>query len=407
MNTNYTPHVDGFDGLDGLDGSNEGPVTILDKYRDHFEKYILTASDEDYEVIALWALHTFLMEINISTPRLLITSPVPGSGKTTLLDHLNRLTANPLQAANATNAALSRAVDASMRTVLLDEADRTLDPKSPGTKELIQTINSGYKRGGHRLIASERKGNGEEPEPLELSTYGPVAMAGNNPLLPEDTLTRIIPITMLPDLDGVTAETYWDDELEQETAKLKAEAERWAAGVLQKKPSPPKVPAEVKNRFKEVWMPLKRVAAAANSPSWCQRVDELALKHIEEVKRDQEEGMRHMPPHRLLMKHVYELLPENQPFIPTGKLISELISAEPDTWGEGNRIGSKLTPQRLGRMLGQYKIRPGKLNDTRGYFRQDFLRAWKAEGLIRKPSKPSEPSKPSSTAEDEALFEIE
>ena len=91
----------------------------------------------------------------------------------------------------------------------------------------------------------------------------------------------------------------------------------------------------------------------------------------------------------------------NQPFIPTGKLISELVRAEPDAWGEGNRIGFKLNPQRLGRMLEQYKIRPGKLNDIRGYFRQDFLRAWKAEGLM---SKPSKPSKPSTMAEDEALF---
>ena len=60
---------------------------------------------------ALWVLHTYLLDVIYITPRVAITSPEKGCGKTTLLDVLAHLVWRPLPAANATAAALFRAVE--------------------------------------------------------------------------------------------------------------------------------------------------------------------------------------------------------------------------------------------------------------------------------------------------------
>jgi hypothetical protein len=43
-----------------------------------------------------------------------------------------------------------------------------------------------------------------------MSTYAPVAMAGNSPRLPDDTRSRAIRIPLLPDLDGTVEESDWE-----------------------------------------------------------------------------------------------------------------------------------------------------------------------------------------------------
>jgi hypothetical protein len=47
--------------------------------------------------VALWALHTFVYDQFMITPRLPLLSPVRGCGKSTVHDILNQLTFNPLK----------------------------------------------------------------------------------------------------------------------------------------------------------------------------------------------------------------------------------------------------------------------------------------------------------------------
>lgn len=49
-------------------------------------------------------------------------------------------------------ALLTRMLDAGMRTVLIDEADHSLNPEKEGVAELLGVLNSGYKRGGTRPV---------------------------------------------------------------------------------------------------------------------------------------------------------------------------------------------------------------------------------------------------------------
>jgi hypothetical protein len=77
-----------------------------------------------------------------------------------------------------------------------------LNPKRPGVEDLLAVLNSGYKLWGMRIANTPKKGGGWEFE--ELPTFSPVAIAGNSPLLPDDTRSRCIVIRLLPDIDGKT-----------------------------------------------------------------------------------------------------------------------------------------------------------------------------------------------------------
>jgi len=183
-------------------------ATPLDAVRDHLGTYISTMRDSDLDLLALWSAHTHLVMETYTTPRLMIDSPVPGSGKTTVLEHLERLCHHPVQMASLSSPALlTRMLDAGMRTILIDEADRSLSPDLPATAELLAILNSGYKRGGTRPVLVPTKDGWNVSE---MPTYSPVALAGNNPRLPEDTLSRTLRVILLPDLSGQVQESDWE-----------------------------------------------------------------------------------------------------------------------------------------------------------------------------------------------------
>jgi hypothetical protein len=115
-----------------------------------------------------------------------VDSPIPESGKTTVVEHLHRPCFRSVQMASLSSPALlTRMHDAEQRTILIDEADRSLNPDKEGVADLLAVLNSGYKRGGTRWVLVPAKGG--QWEVNEMPTFAAVAMAGNNPNLPEDT----------------------------------------------------------------------------------------------------------------------------------------------------------------------------------------------------------------------------
>ena len=124
--------------------------------------------DHAADAAALWAVHTYLLDIFGITPRLAITSPEKGCGKTTLLDVLERLVWRPLLAANLTASVVFRVVEMRKPTLLIDEADLFLAEN----EELRGILNSGHRRGGCAI-----RNVGDEFEPRAFSTYSACAIA--------------------------------------------------------------------------------------------------------------------------------------------------------------------------------------------------------------------------------------
>lgn len=345
---------------------------VLRDLRAQLGRFICVMDDLDLDLLTLWTFHTHLAFETYSTPRLQIDSTMPGSGKTTVLEHLSRYCLNPIQAASLSSPALlTRMLSNGIRTILIDEVDRSLDPKKDGVGDLIAVLNSGYKRGATRPVLVPGKGG--DWEVAEMSTFSPVAMAGNAPALPDDTKSRCIRVLLMPDLHGTVETSDWE-EIEEDAQAL-AERIRQAADSVRDyvKAVRPELPAGCIGRIKERWNPLKRVAAAA-SPEWEAIADRLILRDIAEMEMDREDGMTNLPPAVVLLQDIAKVWPSNRVFIASTVLVDELVEHNPHMWGPMSSYGKVLTVQRFGRMLVQaFKIHSTRQGDSkRGYFRHQF-----------------------------------
>jgi hypothetical protein len=371
------------------------PGALLDDVRTWLARFISAMSGSDLDLLTLWAAHTWLVEETYTTPRLVLDSPVPGSGKTTTLEHLQRLCRAPVQmAALSSPALLTRMLDAELRTLLIDEVDRTLAPTKDGVPDLIAVLNSGYKRGATRPVLVPVKGGGWEPK--EMPTFAPVAMAGNNPNLPGDTRSRCIRVLLMP--DEQIEESDWE-LIEPDAEALGARLAVWADRVRdQVRTQRPDLPAGVKGRARERWLPLKRVAAAAGG-RWPAVVDDLAVSDVKRIELEQEEGLMHQQPAVVLLKHLAEVWAEHETFVPTEELIRRLVRKHPEMWGDESPFGKQLTAQRLGRMLvTAYNVHAARPNTQgpRGYLRSALTLPCSRFGLILpfEPDKAAQPAAP-------------
>lgn len=342
--------------------------TTLDEAREFIGRFIRTVEPADLDLLTLWAAHTHLVNETHTTPRLLVDSPVPGSGKTTALEHLNKLCVKPVQMASISSPALlSRLLEKEMRTILIDEADRALDPKKEGVGDMLGILNSGYKRGGTRPVLVPAKGGSWDV--AEMSTFAPVAMAGNAPDLPDDTKSRCIRVLLLPDFDGTAEESDWE-LIEPDANALGDRLAAWANSVRDTvRTNRPALPPEVKGRGRERWAPLLRVAAAAGD-RWTDVVRDLAVRDMERIANEREEGLAVQKPHVVLLTHIHQVW-GREAFIATDDLLARLIAKYPHSWGTASNYGKDLTSQRMGRMLvGSYNIHSYREPDgdrRRGY----------------------------------------
>lgn len=399
---------DGSDASDGFDGSNGTPSgTVANRVREHLSRYLSPASDEDLDVLTLWAMHTHLPQALYTTPRLLITSPMPGSGKTTVLEHLERLAphATPMSSVSS-SALIPRLIAATPTVLLIDEAEKALSPNKPNIEDVLGVLNSGYKVGGSRPVLVPSKEGGWVAQ--SLPTFAPVAMAGNAPDLPEDTMQRSITVTMFPAAEGDVEESDWE-LIEADAKDLGLSIAEWAEAVRDEvRGTRPPVPKGCTGRVRERWFPLKRVAVFAGG-DWADRVDRMIINDLDQMERDQEEGLTTVKPHLQLIRDLHQVYADyDRTFVSTAEIVSALIVDRPGMWSSASTFGKDLTAQRMGRMLVKnFSIRSTKDGQgVRGYYVGNFGRAWRAVGLSApagrlddtpsiEPSRPSEPSKPS------------
>jgi len=370
---------------------------LLDDTVAWYSRFIRVTDHDDLNLLALWTAHTHLVVELYTSPRLQVDSVVYGSGKTTVLDHLQRLCDDPVQAATLSSPALiPRLLEARMRTILLDEVDRSLHPDKPGVGELIGIINSGYRKGASRPVLIPVKGGGWEAR--EMSTFAPVAMAGNSPHLPPDTVSRSIRILLMPDLDGTVEDSDWE-LIEDDARRLRAGLAAWAESVRESvKGSTVSLPAGCIGRSKEKWRPLKRVAAAAGG-DWPAIADRLIAKSLAEDEAEREAGLKAQPPGMVMLADLFAIWPEYEKFMPTRELVGKLILHNPDYWGALSAYGKPLTETRLGRLVTQAakvtSVRPGGV-PPRGYLRSQLQPVWRRLGIapLKQPDEPGEPGEP-------------
>lgn len=363
----------------GSAGSELG--VMLRTVRAWLSEYICVVDDLDLDVLALWAAHTHVAFETYTTPRLVLDSTMPGSGKTTVLEHLQRFCLSPVQAASLSSPALlTRMLHKQMRTILIDEVDRSLDPKKPGVEDLIAILNSGYKRGATRPVLVPAKGG--EWEVSEMTTFSPVAMAGNAPHLPDDTRSRCIRVLLMPDVQGTVSPSDWED-IEPDAIAIGDSLAQVLENFREEiKSARPELPEGCNGRMREKWSPLARVAALAGG-QWPAIVWQLIERDLQEVEMEKEEGLLNLPPAMVLLKDLHAVWPDTERFVSTSQTIERLVEHNAEYWGEISAYGKRLTAQRMGRML----VQGAKIHSTRnaakvrGYSRDQFAKAWRQLGI--------------------------
>jgi hypothetical protein len=377
------------------DETDDGPLDgagVLDELVTWWNRFIAVTNQDDLYLLALWTVHTHLVRELYTTPRLLVDSIMEGSGKTTVLDHLQRLCVGPVQAATISSPALiPRLLENRMRTVLIDEAHRALRPDKPGVEDLIGIINTGHRYGATRPVLVPTKGGGWDAK--EMTTFAPVAMAGNNPNLPADTASRQIRILLMPDIDGTVEDSDWE-HIADDAATLKDRIVRWTDTVRDAvKGMEVPLPAGCIGRSKERWRPLARVAAAAGG-HWPATIHRLIEANMLQDEAEREAGLKKLPPGMVVMHDLHAVWPEGEDFVPTSALVAKLI-AHSSYWGADSLYGRPLTDTRLGRLINDAtkttSIRPDT-HGPRGYARSTLELIWRRLGIGRiKPGEPGEP----------------
>ncbi len=175
----------------------------LEAVRGWFARFVSTVDEpSDLDLLALWAAHTHLAVETYTTPA--AGARLPGA----------RVAARPPSSSTSSGCACPRC-----RWPRCPPRRCWPGCSTPGCGPSSSTRPTGPctrqegRRGGlagraQQRLQARRHAAGADARPRtagqvsEMPTYAPVAMAGNNPQLPEDTRSRCIRVLLMPDLDG-------------------------------------------------------------------------------------------------------------------------------------------------------------------------------------------------------------
>ena len=338
---------------------------LLDDMTKEITRYVVMA-EHCARGVALWCIHTYLLDCFLISPRLAIRSPLHRCGKTTLLDIIACLCMRALSSANVTAAAVFRVIEAYRPTLLIDEADTFL----PGAEELRGVVNSGHRRGG-KVIRTV----GDEHEPRTFATYSAVVIAliGKLPATLHDRSAPIVDLKRRLRTERV--ESFRLDRAAS-LDDLASRAMRWAFdNAARVKDADPKLPEGLFNRDADNWRPLLAIAEAAGG-KWPERARDAAALCCQVTGDDDVAQIE------LLLadiRSVFAEQPEDDE-ITSAVLTVRLVAMEGRPWAEMGKSHKPLTQNRLARMLKPLGIGPGKIgpedNRLQGYRRERFTEAF-------------------------------
>ena len=362
----------------------ENPVDggkLLDELAAAIKKYLFLPPGAP-DVIAAWALFTYLWDAFDVYPIINVTSVVPGCGKTTLADVLNTLVNRPLKCEHATGAALYRTIELYSPTLIIDEADSFLD----GNEEHRGLVNSGTRRGGCVIRCV-----GDDHVPRKFSTVGPRAILGigkrDATVYDRSISFDLQRKTETDKVERITSIVRMEKGLLPHRRKMR----RWADDhFTQLQGSDPQMPDLRTDRAHDNWRPLFAIAGLVGG-DWPKRVREAALAIDGRGTAGEDANVK-----ILLLHDVDRIFEKREESTLRSKSICEdLAQMEDRPWPEWSR-GSVIVPSALARQLKGFKIKPKAIrfgeNTYSGYHRdnlKDALNRYPAPDKAKQPKQPS------------------
>jgi hypothetical protein len=156
---------------------------LVEEIRAFIRRYMVLSESQSL-IVALWIIHTHLIEHVDQTPYLSITSPDTECGKSRLMEVLEVLVARAWLVINPSEAVAFRQIDAMVPTLLLDEVDTIFSPQSARFHEGLRAIIDAGHRRGTMVPRATDFGRGVE----HFSPFCAKALAGIGTL--PDTISR-------------------------------------------------------------------------------------------------------------------------------------------------------------------------------------------------------------------------
>lgn len=351
---------------------SERPDTaaLLTEVRTFFRRFVSLPGDHYHDAVALWVLHAHAIAAADDSPRLVFKSPEKESGKTRALEVLEVLTPAPLNAINATVAAIFRLLKDEAATLLFDEVDAIFSPKAAKeNEELRALINAGYHRGANvaRVV-----GIGTKMFVQRFPVFAAMALAAIGDL-PETIESRAIIVPMRRRAPGEAVEQFRRRWAESESGNLRGSLAEWAEVYsAELGESDPVMVEGVTDRAADCWAPLLAIADLAGGP-W----PELARNAAREIvagrlSEDQSLGVR-------LLVDIKAALNGDERLSTVG-LLTKLNGLDEAGWGGWN-AGKGMGPRDLARKLKPFGIaaKVMRLPDgstPRCYERDQFADSW-------------------------------
>jgi Protein of unknown function (DUF3631) len=326
-------------------------------------RFVSYPSEHAHIAHTLWIIHTHLMHVWDSTPRIAFLSPEPASGKSRALEITELLVPNPVTSVNMTPSYLFRKVGSGEgATILYDEIDTVFGPRAKENEEIRGLLNAGHRRGATAARCVLR---GRNVETEEIEAYAPVALAGLG-WLPDTILSRSVIIRMRRRHAGEKVEPFRRRIHERAGLAVCQRIALWARGAEVNLPD--EIHADIQDRDADVWEPLIAVADAIGG-DWPHRARTAAVALVSQSKeREPSLGVRLLADLKGIFGGTQEM--------PTEAILRELHALKESPWNDLK--GKPLNDRGLAQRLRQYEVKPRVLGGgaQRGYRLEDLRDAW-------------------------------
>jgi hypothetical protein len=354
--------------------SNNHPLDRIDQF---IRRFLILPNESDYTIVSLWIGHTYFTHKIKTTPRLAIISPEYGCGKSRVLEVLESLTFKGEKLDHHTRSYLMRTVELIREefgrspTLLIDEIDTVFKAKSEEGEATRAFANTGYRATGFYGITE----GDSKKTPTKFRTFAPMALAGKGEVLPESVITRAIVIRLQRRMGNKFIEDFLTDLVAFEAEELREELLGWSDYCAQDI-SILNFELPVRDRDREVWLPLFLVAHLADS-AWIKRA-EIALANIEESKSDNT-----LSRERQLLSDIWKIFQsQEKDRIKSSVIILELIEMIDSDWDSYN-YGKPINERALAKKLRTYGIKPAQIRFENGVGAKGYHRS-EIESAVRR-----------------------
>jgi hypothetical protein len=347
----------------------EQSAKLLNEVEELITQFVILPSEHAKTALALYAVHTWVIDAAHATPYLIILSAEKQSGKTRLVEVLTFAVREPCKTANASGPALFQIIALKKPTLFLDESDATFAARSDRTEDLRGILNAGNRPGAIAIRG------GKDGDPREYPTFCAKVLTGiDTGKLPDTIIDRGIVIRMRRRTPTEQLPRFREHRVEQETEQLRHQLKAWGNDerISRLKEAEPKLPDELDGRASDGWELLFAIADEAGG-DWPARAREaaIALNGFTEEDEPTSKGA-------LLLMAAYRAFGDRER-IPSNELRERINEDEDAPFGRWND-GRGLDALNLSELLRPYEIKPKQVRfgpkTLKGYTREMFLDAW-------------------------------